>query len=145
MKKILLFLLLSIFCFSDNTLLKGINWGDSQEDIINKQGKPSKINKKKEEMKYYNLKLENINLDEVNFQFKDNKLVSWSAGTKVDKKEAYDCIDILKENSNLKLLKKLLSGGEYYKGVTEERTVVFMVTIQAFGRRSLSMEFNKPE
>ena len=73
MKKILLFLLLSIFCFSDNTLLKGINWGDSQEDIINKQGKPSKINKKKEEMKYYNLKLENINLDEVNFQFKDNK------------------------------------------------------------------------
>ena len=145
MKKILLFLLLSIFCFSDNTLLKGINWGDSQEDIINKQGKPSKINKKIEEMKYYNLKLENINLDEVNFQFKDNKLVSWSAGTKVDKKEAYDCIDILKENSNLKLLKKLLSGGEYYKGVTEERTVVFMVTIQAFGRRSLSMEFNKPE
>ena len=145
MKKILLFLLLSIFCFSDNTLLKGINWGDSQEDIINKQGKPSKINKKKEEMKYYNLKLENINLDEVNFQLKDNKLVSWSAGTKVDKKEAYDCIDILKENSNLKLLKKLLSGGEYYKGVTEERTVVFMVTIQAFGRRSLSMEFNKPE
>ena len=136
---------MSIFCFSDNTLLKGINWGDSQEDIINKQGKPSKINKKKEEMKYYNLKLENINLDEVNFQFKDNKLVSWSAGTKVDKKEAYDCIDILKENSNLKLLKKLLSGGEYYKGVTEERTVVFMVTIQAFGRRSLSMEFNKPE
>ena len=47
MKKILLFLLLGLFCFSDDTLLKGINWGDSKEEVINKQGKPSKINKKK--------------------------------------------------------------------------------------------------
>ncbi len=144
MKKVLLFLLLGIFCFSDNTLLNGIDWGNSKEDIISKHGKPNKIDKKKGDIKYYNLKLENINLDEVTFQFEENELVTWYALTKIERKESEDFISILKENSALKFSKKTFAGEEY-KGTTEERTVILAVVDQAFWKKFLLMEFHKPE
>ncbi len=76
MRKIfLLFLLLSVFCFSSDGF-KEVKWGMSQESVIEYLGPNYKIDKKNI-LIYKNIPFANFKLSDLRFKFKDDKLIEW--------------------------------------------------------------------
>ena len=92
MKKILLFLLLGVFCFSTEGF-KNLKWGSSKQEVINTLGAKYKSDKKKDQIIYEKIDFADENLTKATFGFVDEKLVNWSGSIFIRDTDAKKIID----------------------------------------------------
>ena len=96
MRKILLFLLLGVFCFSADGF-KNLKWGSEKEEVIQEMGSDYKNDKKKNAVIYKNKQFSNLDLTSLTFIFKENKLTEWEAFSLTTKRNLTDLIEAYKE------------------------------------------------